>query len=753
MNRSTSAFSRFRYLPLVLVACVGIGLSVLSFSIVAGWEQSRTETGFARAGESRVSALRRGLDQHLLELEAIGALYGATEEVDRREFHEFVRPFLARRSGIQALEWIPRIPDAQRAAYEEAARKEGFAEFRITERVAQGKMVRAARRDEYFPVYYVEPYKGNETALGFDLASDPTRLEALGRARDTGEMVASTRITLVQERGQQFGFLAFLPVYRKDAPADSVESRRKNLEGFGLAVFRIGDAVKHALAYWETEGIDVHVFDASASAGERFLCSLSSRPTPVAPTEDEAALRVGLHYASTLPVGGREWLVICTPSSEFLESRQTWQPWIILAGGLLCTGFLTAYLWLILGSAARTRLFVAEQTKAKQELEREIVDRKRAEETLRLSEERYRTLVENLPIGLYRNTPGPRGKFLAVNFAHARMFGYESVEEFLKTPVADLYQDPAERKAFSDKLIAEGSVFRAEIRLRKKDGTPIWGAVTASAVRNEAGEIEYFDGVIEDITERKAAQRRIEAAAQLVNQISPLSDRAELLNLVIHRATDLLEADFGVIAELDPDTGAIGTVYPANFPMSRIPDGTQVKGQGILRRIVGGEVVWTPDVTTDPDYIGYPSWHPRVGPCLGMPLRLLGKVLGLMLIGREKGKPPFAEEDRNFAMALAHHAAVGIDRTRRMEMLRAMSLIDQLTGLHNRRGFLILAEQQLKLASRTQKGLLLVFADLDGLKWINDSLGHQEGDAALTALSRVLRETFRGSDIIAPGGR
>jgi PAS domain S-box-containing protein len=428
---------------------------------------------------------------------------------------------------------------------------------------------------------------------------------------------------------------------------------------------------------------------------------------------------------------------------------------------------------------------------------RRVQERLHIEQALGQSEQRYRTLMENLPIGVYRNTPGTQGQFLAVNPAHARMLGYDSVEELLKSSVADLYVNPAERKAFSDRLMAEGSVTRAELRLKKKDGTPIWGAVTANTVRNEAGEIEYFDGTIEDITERKEwedtlkeseekfrsivesvgmgvalinnymevletnetmrqwfplvaleahplyhtvledpplteprpdcpvaqtfrdwqihetvrtvvkrgiarhvrfrsspvhsadgelmgvillledmtnreiARQRIETAAHLVAEISRLGDRKEILELVIRRVTDLLAADYGVIAELNPQTGAIGAAYSANFPTDLIPAEAQVKGQGVLGRIVRGEVVWTPDVTAESEYIGYPAWHPRVGPCIGLPLRLLDKVLGIMLIGRESGKEPFAEEDRNYAVALSHHAAVAIDRTRRMEALHA----------------------------------------------------------------------------------
>jgi len=83
------------------------------------------------------------------------------------------------------------------------------------------------------------------------------------------------------------------------------------------------------------------------------------------------------------------------------------------------------------------------------------------------------------------------------------------------------------------------------------------------------------------------------------------------------------------------------------------------------------------------------------------------------------------------------------------ETLLALSLIDELTGLYNRRRFFVLTEQSLKLSVRTKKKLLLLFIDMDNLKWINDHHGHNEGDQALIDLANILKKTFRESDIVA----
>ncbi len=93
-----------------------------------------------------------------------------------------------------------------------------------------------------------------------------------------------------------------------------------------------------------------------------------------------------------------------------------------------------------------------------------------------------------------------------------------------------------------------------------------------------------------------------------------------------------------------------------------------------------------------------------------------------------------------------------IQHVQLQEKLRIMSITDDLTGLPNRRGFFVLAEQQLKAALRGKRDLTLFFIDMDNFKTINDTWGHQEGDRALTALTAIFRQSFRASDVIGRMG-
>jgi PAS domain S-box-containing protein len=146
---------------------------------------------------------------------------------------------------------------------------------------------------------------------------------------------------------------------------------------------------------------------------------------------------------------------------------------------------------------------------------RDITRRRQAEEALKESEEKYRTLVENVNIGVFRNTLGSQGWFIQANPAMLKIFGYDSFEEFRKIFVSDLYLNPEERELFIEELLKNGFVNDKELRLQKKDGTPIWASVTASLRYDEKGDIKWIDGVLEDITGRKHLEDQLRHAQKM----------------------------------------------------------------------------------------------------------------------------------------------------------------------------------------------------------------------------------------------
>lgn len=187
-----------RYIPALLVALIGVLLSLATFQVIRNQDHQSSQDSITQAAIEQISAVEKSIVAELTLLRSIVGFINGSSDVSRAEFRLFLKTILTGNKSFQAMEWIPRIPHEQRDAYARRARKDGFINFMIKERKPSGKMAAADIREEYFPVYYVEPYQGNEGALGFDLASNPVRLAALEQARDTGEVVASASINLVQ---------------------------------------------------------------------------------------------------------------------------------------------------------------------------------------------------------------------------------------------------------------------------------------------------------------------------------------------------------------------------------------------------------------------------------------------------------------------------------------------------------------------------------------------------------------------------
>ena len=202
--------------------------------------------------DQALDAVPEGIDENLAVLRGIQALFNASEDVTRKEFDTFVSLFLEEEDGTQALEWIPRVKQEEREAFVRNIRRQGFDTFSIHPDSGSA---------EFIPVTYVLPLEPNLAALGFDLASNPSRLAALERSSESGKLVATESIVLVQETGTQAGFLVFAPVYSSGNVPSTEQERRDTLAGFGLAVFRVGDFIDHALPGPAHTKFNLQVFD------------------------------------------------------------------------------------------------------------------------------------------------------------------------------------------------------------------------------------------------------------------------------------------------------------------------------------------------------------------------------------------------------------------------------------------------------------------------------------------------------------
>lgn len=250
---------------------------------------------------------------------------------------------------------------------------------------------------------------------------------------------------------------------------------------------------------------------------------------------------------------------------------------------------------------------------------RDVTERRQAEEALRESEERYRSLVNNVNQGIFRSTPGPRGKFLEVNPALEHITGY-SRDELLHIDVAELYCNAKGRDEAVSELESSDRPFERETRCRRRDGSEIIVFEVTVPVRDDKGQVLYFDGILEDITERKRAEKALKLQrAQLQQLFENSPDAIVMLDTDerVVQANSGFERLFGYCAE--EITGR-----PINELV--IPDDRAKEASALSRAVLHGRFVRQEEVRrrkdgslVDVSIVGYP-------------LRLEGKLVGIYVI-------------------------------------------------------------------------------------------------------------------------
>ncbi|MCX5805822.1 MAG: PAS domain S-box protein, partial [Proteobacteria bacterium] len=188
---------------------------------------------------------------------------------------------------------------------------------------------------------------------------------------------------------------------------------------------------------------------------------------------------------------------------------------------------------------------------------RDITERKRAEDTLRESEERYRSIFDNAIEGIYQGLPG--GQYISVNPALARMHGFESPQEMMTTVTdigSQIFVNPEDQEKYREIVEKEGAVVNFEFELYRKDRSKIWVSTNARAVRNNNGETLYYEGTVEDITSRKQAEEERTRLESQLRHAQKMEAIGTLAGGIAHDFNNLLMGIRGyaslMLMEFDP---------------------------------------------------------------------------------------------------------------------------------------------------------------------------------------------------------
>jgi PAS domain S-box-containing protein len=290
----------------------------------------------------------------------------------------------------------------------------------------------------------------------------------------------------------------------------------------------------------------------------------------------------------------------------------------------------------------------------------QAIERKRSEQALRESEERYRTLIENFPIGVYCTTPGPKGQFLMANPAFLRMIGANSEDELLQYNVSDFYVNPVDRTTFSERLIRAGRINGAELHMKRRDGTRIWGLVTSQVEYDlDTGEVLFFNNTIEDITERKQREREQNAIVAVASALRNALTREQTLTIILDQVILLLEAETALIATCTDTCSEVVLELARGMNAASLTGLHTQPAESITGRVIASGQSYLNNEADQAAMQMLGDLIPGVRAVASVPLVIEGKSIGALTIG---SKNEIAQVEFRMLAAIADLAASAIHR-------------------------------------------------------------------------------------------
>lgn len=507
--------------PLIILFPVAIYIFI-SFS---DFEKERQRLNFEKSAENTIIQLQNRLNDYVDDLRAIKHFYGSSDFVSRSEFREFVKYDFEHSQGfgIDVLGWIPAVSASQRSEYEKKARKDGLHNFQFTQLNEKGNLISAQNRQEYFPVFYLEPNPNNEPILGYDLGSEAVQLQAINKAKNSGETTMSLQINLTKNQNNdeiQSDILIYNPIYSG--------GRNSALKGFAFGIFDMGIILQPIInEFLTSQEIELKLY--SISGNNKTLLYSNSK-------EKKLSSPIDLQWQKSFIFAGQNLQINLTQNRKYLlatESFESLEIWIILISGLLLTSLFGMLLLLITGRSDTIQKLVEEKTQALEESDR--------------LKGAILASANHMIIATDKN-----GIVLTFNKGAEKELGYSAAEiENKKTPA--LWHDDAEIKKRAEELSKElgclvqpgfevfikktefHNVDEHEWTLIRKNGSRFPANLAVTTLKDHRKNIVGYLGIVENITKRKQIETmKSEFISMVSHELrTPLTSIRGALGLIV----------------------------------------------------------------------------------------------------------------------------------------------------------------------------------------------------------------------------
>ena len=472
---------RSTFLPL----CMMFLLVLFIFINARKWEQKQKQTAFIQQTEQLNEVLTKNFERYLETIYSLRAFYQSSNAVDRAEFKIFTSQLLERHPGIKTMSWNAFVKENELSKFINDTKKEGFPDFSIRKLDRDRILTPIEMKGDHIVLTFQEPFNLNPKVMGFDLSSSLERYEALIKAARTGEASTTGKVLLVQVPGRKQGVIVYIPVYKtKDIPPTE-KLRMENLTGFVAGGFEIQQMMDGALKNIRLGNVRLRIVDFDGIESKKIIYD-SSKVEFFPDQKDIAAYR-----EIPFSMGNRVWGIEFSLSNYDAFSNQPWVAWGVLAGGLLFTALLGAFLFVVAGSDARSQELITIRTRELQE-----------------SRDRFQLAVTGSNDGLWDWNLISNDIYISPRYKE--MIGYEDheFENSMAQITSHIHpQDVDKVLGAASAHIEKRLPFQVEFRFKTKSGDYKWILTRGQALWSASGEPIRMVGFHTDISERKEIEK------------------------------------------------------------------------------------------------------------------------------------------------------------------------------------------------------------------------------------------------------
>ncbi|HSW08377.1 bifunctional diguanylate cyclase/phosphodiesterase [Aquabacterium sp.] len=756
-------------LPAVVLA-FGAALSI-ALGLAARQEISRSAHQRFDAVAIDVARKVEGrLDNYVEVLAGLRARFNTQSTLTRGEFRDYVEGLNLAKShpGFRVVNYAPHVMAADKQRFEEQLRRDASLD---TTAAAQFAIKPPGEREDYYPLTFIEPLRGNEKLLGMDLGAMPNRGNALEQARDTGGLVTSGRKIRIAGRESEVGLAMRLPVYRPHMPLDTVVQRRAAYLGSVGAGFSVADMMRDVIDRQAAAALRFRLIDLGPSPDaigirveSRFVApgatadsqllfdNAASQPAAgQAASAAGASTTAGAGAADPAPrferslafkLGGHAWRVEVGEDERQIVGRlDAAIPWLIVLGGLAISTLLAGIGYSLATARTRAQALATVMTRHLRASERQLAEAQRL-----------------ASLGSWILDAGSGA--LVCSEEAKRILGFGAGRVLLDLP-ALLSRVPAEERAVVEQHVTRalhsGQRGEFEHHLSLPDGTERWVHVIVQ-LSDEGGQA-LLHGTVRDDTQRRKGAIRLKLEHEIARLLIGDGPESTVLPQALEAVCTHLRWDCGALWSLGPDARVRCSAAwhaaddPAVEQFIRISRSLDYRpDEGSLGRAwTCGDAVRIEPLAAGHDFTR-DALAGQAGLAVGLilPMATAGTTTALEFFSRD---PSAADADaleslRVIALQIAQYE----QRKEAERSLRFVANHDSLTGLSNRASLQRDMARAIKRSNRHRKRFAVMFIDLDRFKHINDTLGHGVGDAMIKACAERLTGMLRGDDAVARFG-